>query len=910
MTKTSHRRSPATTTSGATAYAELMAAQLRLSFPTAVVADQVKRGETPVKAELRDQVHAFLSEQQGSFEIGRQPVEQFLARSDLQPPPEVIREVKRIQRVYQITTSDEAMNTLLRRDVDSAYAVVRYDQKEFVKAFKEELGGERTALITYAKATQVHNAALNIATSYLISGTIPAIGVHSPALVLDPSPKGPNLQAANAGDVIAYPTLEGLFGEMDFCACEHCRSILSPAAYLVDLLLFCDRPTNDKEDPQDVLLERRPDIQHLPLTCENTNTPLPYIDLVNETLEYYLTNNLSLAAYTGHNTDASATPEELLASPQFVSDAAYAALAAEHFPPPMPFHRPLENMRRYFDRFEAPLPEAMEVLRTDDNLERATADDYGWRDILMEELRLSRAEYAILSDRSILLQKLYGFAPATPEPQVLDEIRNVKAFTRRVGISYEEIFDILKTRFINPNATLIPKLERMGVPFSTLKALKDGAISDAQFDALLPPALDSSHYGGDVTAWVKDEANYTRIMGLITVANPGDEEDLCSFDDVEFRYSNPDDNANALRSFDFVRLIRFTRLWKKLGWTVDQTDAAIAALYPPEQAPTDPSDAVNLERLDNGFLTLLPRLGNLKRAIAALRLKPKRDLLSLLACFAPIDTDGPASLYRQMFLSSSLDEQDEAFADDGFGGYLGDANEKLTVHAETLRAAFRLTDGELNEISAALGFDDDTPLDLDNISAIFRRGWLARKLRLSVRELLLLMRFSETNPFAAPDPPSADILEISTLVKRLRASSLKPVEAIYLIWNQDISGRSAPKDAEVLDFARSLRSGLAAVESEFALAEDPDGEIARARMALVYGTTATDPLLRSPGQHPPHRGGLQPPSGGAGAGRPRRRTRTDRVRRPPQAAVLYRRPRHDHPRRPQGRSAGGAGGGH
>ena len=38
-------------------------------------------------------------------------------------------------------------------------------------------------------------------------------------------------------------------------------------------------------------------IQHLPLSCENTNTPLPYIDLVNETLEYYVTNNLSLADY-------------------------------------------------------------------------------------------------------------------------------------------------------------------------------------------------------------------------------------------------------------------------------------------------------------------------------------------------------------------------------------------------------------------------------------------------------------------------------------------------------------------------------------------------------------------------------------------------------------------------------------
>ena len=37
-----------------------------------------------------------------------------------------------------------------------------------------------------------------------------------------------------------FPTMESLFGSMDFCECEHCRSVLSPAAYLVDLLQFVD----------------------------------------------------------------------------------------------------------------------------------------------------------------------------------------------------------------------------------------------------------------------------------------------------------------------------------------------------------------------------------------------------------------------------------------------------------------------------------------------------------------------------------------------------------------------------------------------------------------------------------------------------------------------------------------------
>ena len=52
-------------------------------------------------------------------------------------------------------------------------------------------------------------------------------------------------------------------------------------------------PLKDKtgtQKPYDALIERRPDLPHIPLTCENTHTALPYIDIVNEILEYYVAN--------------------------------------------------------------------------------------------------------------------------------------------------------------------------------------------------------------------------------------------------------------------------------------------------------------------------------------------------------------------------------------------------------------------------------------------------------------------------------------------------------------------------------------------------------------------------------------------------------------------------------------------
>ena len=198
-------------------------------------------------------MHAFLTEHQGKFEIGVQPVEQYIAQNNLQVADETVQQVKRLQRVYQITPSDQALTGLMKRGIDAAYHVVRYDKDTFVQSFAADLGGADQAALTYDKSVQVHNAVLNIALSYLNARTAPAIGVHSPASILNPAP-------ANAGDVIAYATLESLFGSMDFCACDHCRSILSPAAYLVDLLLFLHSDEKEWTDfcTQLALSTRRP----------------------------------------------------------------------------------------------------------------------------------------------------------------------------------------------------------------------------------------------------------------------------------------------------------------------------------------------------------------------------------------------------------------------------------------------------------------------------------------------------------------------------------------------------------------------------------------------------------------------------------------------------------------------------
>ena len=66
----------------------------------------------------------------------------------------------------------------------------------------------------------------------------------------------------------------------------------------------------------------------------------------------------------------------------------------------------------------------------------------------------------------------------------------------------------------------IRDLERLGVSFDTLHKFKQGQITPQQFEEALAPGLDASQYGGDVQAWVKQQANFDRIMSLLTLANP------------------------------------------------------------------------------------------------------------------------------------------------------------------------------------------------------------------------------------------------------------------------------------------------------------------------------------------------------------------------------------------------------
>lgn len=127
---------------------------------------------------------------------------------------------------------------------------------------------------------------------------------------------------------------DDISGEIDIFKCDECLSVHSLAAYYVELL---DRLP---EEARDHLFHRRPDLQHIELSCPYTNVAMPYIDLALETMENFaisssqsLTDGLDLPAY---NTSKEAETDELLAQPEQVKGAIY-QLGSPFNKPSIPF---------------------------------------------------------------------------------------------------------------------------------------------------------------------------------------------------------------------------------------------------------------------------------------------------------------------------------------------------------------------------------------------------------------------------------------------------------------------------------------------------------------------------------------------------------------------------------------------
>ena len=177
--------------------------------------------------------------------------------------------------MLRVAPNTDVSQTLLGMGITSATQIATMGQQQFF--LKATAAG-----LTKPEANQVYQAAAQRQASVIslyMQLNLDAIGLL-PKAMGQFSGLAETMQAVIQRD----QSLATLFGSQDYCETDDCTSILSPAAYLCDLLMWLRNHQQGAQTSLDVLDSRRPDIRHLLLNCPNTDTELPYIDLVIELL--------------------------------------------------------------------------------------------------------------------------------------------------------------------------------------------------------------------------------------------------------------------------------------------------------------------------------------------------------------------------------------------------------------------------------------------------------------------------------------------------------------------------------------------------------------------------------------------------------------------------------------------------
>ena len=369
------------------------------------------------------------------FEYRNTSVPAYLRAKGLNLDGETQQTLERIGRVFALAPRferEQVVKPLIDADIHSAFQIRTMGERRFVRQFSEALGE--------AEAKQVYtSAAQKTATATVLFAQKAAI-FNSVELAAIPQSEVANIFDTMLDapvEYIDFPTWEDLFGNVDFCDCEHCNSVYSPAAYLVALLKFLrDRGALDD------LAARRPDIGHIELNCHNTNTTLPYVDLVLEVLETFLVAGENVHEEHVFQTEGEAPA--LRVHPEHINAEAYSILAEERdYPWSLPFSLWAEEARAYL----GPLGVARHELLNHFNVTPAEERDVnGWLPVANERLNLTPATLAILLDDN--------FNPTRWNGRDLDALRSVQTLLDTARIRFLELRQLLDTRFVNPDGAL------------------------------------------------------------------------------------------------------------------------------------------------------------------------------------------------------------------------------------------------------------------------------------------------------------------------------------------------------------------------------------------------------------------------------------------------------------------------
>jgi hypothetical protein len=758
-------------------YATLLAKRFQREFPTAAFAGGIARALRSSRRPPLKQATTILKflDTHPDFELGTMSIDgylsskqaaEFVRAQSAAEKTAFVHDLKAAQRVFKLAPSYEATDTLLRDGVHSARAIYRMGKSKFIARYSKQPGFDtKSAELTFDRAANTQAALATMV------GELQAM-------------ESGNEFAALAVEVGEFPNLANLFGAADICECEECRSIFSPAAYLADVLTYLD--ARDSKAPavsvMDVLFQRRPDLAYLELSCENSHTPLPYVDLACEVLE-------------DHVAPWKLFDLPLALEPQFMEGPAGAAVIAA-FAGATPSITLSAGARiSGKDDLES------WIVRDGDQSWRVAKTATALQVSLLRQTRGTAEELAAVPE--YVNQGAYTILRGAKYPATLPfdlNTEEVRAYLDRAGIRRADLMEV----FRGPNAPNNPSED----------AIAAETLNIADYESTIIFTADSANqftYWGEATNAAaiaalskvnvfldRTRLEYADLQGLLTLdfPNPGG---AIAIQHLDSSCDTAQKRLQPINGAALDRIHRFLRLWRKLGWKMWEVDLIIA-------------------RLGGGNLDA-PLARRLRPFLKLLKRFPKLSVEQLLSFFGPINTkskftaafkkDDP-SLYERLFLNKRITNPlDPAFEVAGLTGA-----ETLDAHLPAILGATRVNANDLATLRALAQPGGVTPyidsqLSLANLSFLYRHAQLAKELRVKISDWSALLFLLQRDVFDSP----ARTLEFVEMYDRIKSSGLS-VDQLSYILSANLTAKSVDTERNAATMLTTLRKSLQTIATE------------------------------------------------------------------------------------------------
>ncbi|UJB21396.1 MULTISPECIES: neuraminidase-like domain-containing protein [Lysobacter] len=719
---------------------------------------------------------------------------------------------KRLVRLFKVSADPATFGMLALKRQDNglpfrgAIDIARYSKQAFLSRFPEA-DAEQTTLLAYthdrASTVAATVSKLVIAQHQDLRDVSPAGAIGPLAPVPDEiTPAGgPDDAEASGGTEIA--AWSDLFGGSEVCECDDCRSVIGPAAYLVDLFEFLDKrcESNAGITPLDVLIGhptktpvgggspgitgRRPDLAHIKLTCENTNTTIPTIDLINEILESVVASGGDAPALP-YESSPGITGPELSAAPEHVSEQAYKLVGEALYPITLPYDRLIATARVHLKQAGT---SRAEIIRRFSSVD-ASVRDAAWA---AETLGLFRRDYEVLTfltlsgqalAEPIIVASLFGSSSAS----WMGEVEKVRRLLQALDISFVDLIALLRTRYIGGEVPSGDSANLMSRIFLDVDQLK--AIRAADF-TLVPDSLEARSLarGGLTLEQVRDwlKARTDRLATTIVLNPPMG----CSPDEMFLRHL---DGSHLIEEGEWLSLHRFVRLAKRMQVSFDELDVALSATAPDGARPQFTPEA--LARL--AALAEVREMFDLSWPVAA-------------SLIGDIDASGTRSLYDTLFPPLGLARVHPDFRRNA-EGRLFSVDRPIADGYAGIGAALAMTRDAIDQLARALKVEK---LNLPGISAIHRSVVLGNALKLDPVNLVKLAeasggpRLADTAALTA-----ASLLDLVARVRRLQVIGMSDAMLDYLAGKPAKVGRTKTELDGILSTLRETIKPLHELDSK------------------------------------------------------------------------------------------------